>query len=166
MHLFWVLRLFYDRFSDWYNLYISPKPKSNYMVTNTIFLRHGIVGFYLYLLLFIVLGILSLWMKYQRKKLSKVAKDERAIIRKNWVRIPVQYDELEILPNSWDETAVNPNTIRLNKTYNGIEFPLEITIQMATEILRMKIAIQKELSLYYNPQNPDEVFLDLEFLFS
>lgn len=148
-------------------------------MTGFIILKSGIMA-YVYLFVFLLTVILGYFVKREQKKIVAEGRSERAKLRKTWTRIPIEYDELEIKSNCWKQEIVvgsgtdsrneyvdvNQNVLLLNKSIGNNNFNIEIMVEMVPEILRMKIAIQKELSLYYNPNNPDEVFLDLEFLFN
>ena len=149
------------------------------MMTSLIILKLSI-GTYIGLFFFLVTVIGSYILKRQQRKMAAEGRSERAKLRKIWTRIPVQYDEFEIKTNCWKQEVVvgsgtqsrneyvdvNQNVIILDKSIGANNFTIEIMVDMVPELLRMKIAIQKELSLYYNPNNPDEVFLDVEFLFN
>lgn len=89
------------------------------------------------------------------------------------------YDELEIKTRSWNQEIevgsgtnsrneyvdVNNNHIYFKKLHRGHSFEQEIIIDMDPQILRMKLALKNELYLYFNPNNLDDYFLDIEFLF-
>ena len=100
-------------------------------------------------------------------------------MKKNGEKVVVMYDELEIKTRSWNQEIevgsgtnsrneyvdVNNNHIYLKKLHRGHSFEQEIIIDMDPQILRMKLALKNELYLYFNPNNLDDYFLDIEFLF-
>ena len=133
----------------------------------------------LYIILFSAVLILYLIVKYQKNKLINDTQNERNSFKKTAERIPILYSELEIKSNSWKQEIVvgsgtrsrneyvdvNTNIIILNKTYRGHHFNEEYQVEMESEILRMKLAVQNELSFYFNPNNFKDNFLDFEFLY-
>ena len=122
--------------------------------------------------------LLHYFLKRQYLKMLDESKNSRAQLRKKGVKISVKYDELKIETNSWtqeiqvgsgtrsrNETIdVNHNVIMLKKKHKGHIFKEEYNIDIDSNLLRMKLALQNEIYLYYNPQNYDDFFLDLEFL--
>lgn len=148
------------------------------MTFNTIFLRPDL-GFYVVLILLGAILILRFAMSFQKKRMLAESKAQRKKMRQTGERITVMYDELDIKVRSWQQEVVvgsgvnsrneyvqvNNNHIYLKKHHGPLYFEQEIIIDMAPEILRMKLALQTELSLYYNPKDPTDYFLDLEFLF-
>ena len=135
--------------------------------------------FYGYLFSLIVIAILSFFLKREKNKLLNASKAKLARLRKIGERIPIMYDELEVKSNSWKQEIevgsgtqsrneyvdIHVNVITLSKTYRGHRFDQQYKINMEPEILRMKLALQNELSFYYNPNNFNECCLDFEFLY-
>lgn|GEM_PF-1643737 len=153
------------------------------MIQIIIFLRYhtrshsiGWVGF---IVLLIITFILRLIVKHEEKKILKEGNEARTRLREIGKRIPVMYDKLEIKTNCWiqeievgsgteshnEYVDVNLNVIIFKITFDNIDFREEYRIDMEPQILRIKLAIQKELSFYYDPNNVKDNFLDFEFLF-
>lgn len=136
----------------------------------------GWVGF---IVLLIITFILRLIVKHEEKKILKEGNEARTRLREIGKRIPVMYDKLEIKSNCWiqeievssgtdshnEHVDVNLNVIIFKITFDNIHFREEYRIDMEPQILKMKLAIQKELSFYYDPNNVEDNFLDFEFLF-
>jgi hypothetical protein len=134
----------------------------------------GWVGFIVLLII-----ILRLIVKHEEKKILKEGNEARTRLREIGKRIPVMYDKLEIKSNCWiqeievgsgtdshnEHVDVNLNVIIFKITFDNIHFREEYRIDMEPQILKMKLAIQKELSFYYDPNNVEDNFLDFEFLF-
>ncbi|WP_286967702.1 hypothetical protein [Flavobacterium sp. UBA4854] len=128
--------------------------------------------------LFIAL-ILRAIARDEENKLINEGKKARTRLRKIGKRIPVSYNELEIKTNCWVQEVevgtgrnshneyidVNLNVIIFKITFDNIHFREEYRIDMEPQILKMKLAMQKELSFYYDPNNVKDNFLDFEFLF-
>lgn len=123
--------------------------------------------------------IFRLISKYHEKKMIEEGCEARKRLRKIGKRIPVMYNELVIKTNCWvqeievgsgtdshnEYVDVNLNVIIFEKIFDNIHFREEYRIDMEPEILRMKLAIQNELSFYFDPNNVEDSFLDFEFLF-
>ena len=117
--------------------------------------------------------------KYHTNKLGKEIDTARVNLRKTGIKVPLKYDELKIKTNCWvqeievessiesrnEHVDINLNVIILEKTHRGHHFKEEYRINMEPEILRMKLALQNEVYFYYNSNNFDDNFLDLDFLF-
>lgn len=134
---------------------------------------------------FIVIILLCIFLlfhvvvKYHTNKLRKEIDTARTNLRKTGTKIPLKYDELEIKTNCWaqeievdsgtesrnEHIDINLNVIIFEKTHRGHHFKEEYRINMEPEILRMKLALQNEVYFYYNANNFDDNFLDLDFLF-
>ena len=150
------------------------------MIASFVHRKYG-SGINIYVLLILVCFtlILRFVAKYQENKLINEGNEARAKFRKIGERIPIMYDELEIKTNSWmqevevgsgtqsrnEYVEVNLNVIILEKIHRGHHFKEEYQIDMKPEILRMKLALQNELSFYYISNDFNDNFLDLEFLF-
>lgn len=151
------------------------------MIASFVFLRYGNgkgINIYVLVILFCFTLILRFIVKYQENKLINEGNEARANFRKIGERIPIMYDELEIKTNSWmqevevgsgtqsrnEYVKVNLNVIILEKIHRGHHFKEEFQIDMEPEILRMKLALQNELSFYYKSNDFNDNFLDLEFL--
>jgi len=138
------------------------------------------VELYGLIILISVLLILRFLLKYQKNKITDKSQNATENFKKKAERIFIQYDELQIKSNSRQQEvvvgsgttsrnelkAINSNTIILNKKHQGNQFNEEFQVEMEPERLRMKLTIENELSFYYNPNNFDEKFLDLEFLYN
>ncbi len=141
-----------------------------------------LIGTYSGLILTIIISIIlifNFWLKYQNNKFISESKSIRDNLKKNGEKVVVMYDELEIKTRSWNQEIevgsgtnsrneyvdVNNNHIYLKKLHRGHSFEQEIIIDMDPQILRMKLALKNELYLYFNPNNLDDYFLDIEFLF-
>lgn len=149
------------------------------MTQNSIFLSIS-VELYGLIILISVLVILRFFLKYQKNKITDKSQNATENFKKKAERIFIQYDDLQIKSNSWQQEivvgsgatsrnelkAINSNTIILNKKHQGHQFNEEFQVEMEPERLRMKLAIENELSFYYNPNNFDENFLDIEFLYN
>ncbi|MFH6935292.1 hypothetical protein [Flavobacterium sp. FlaQc-30] len=151
------------------------------MLKIIIFLYHsnhsiGWVGIIVSLFIALILRGIA---KDEENKLINEGEEARTRLRKIGKRIHVSYNELEIKTNCWVEEVevgngrnshneyvdVNLNVLTLTKVFDNVHFREEYRIDMEPEILRMKLAIQKELSFYYDPNNVKDNFLDFEFLF-
>lgn len=130
-------------------------------------------------ILFCLSIVFDLVFDYHINKIKKQCNNTREKFKEIAERIPIYYNELKVKTKSWTEeievdsfiettkyekVIINLNTITLEKTHCGHRFKVEYQIKMDPEILRMKIALQNELSFYYNAKNYDENFLDLNFL--
>lgn len=152
------------------------------MIASFVFLRYGNgkgINIYVLVILFCFTLLLRFIAKYRENKLINEGNEERAKFRKIGERIPIMYDELEIKTNSWmqeievgsgtqsrnEYVEVNLNVIILEKIHRGHHFKEEFQIDMKPEILRMKLALQNELSFYYKSNDFNDNFLDLDFLF-
>lgn len=127
----------------------------------------------------IICAIVHFWNKYQKNKLVSEIEANKENLKKVGEKVTVMYDELEIKTRSWKQEIevgsgtrsrneyvdINNNHIYLKKLHRGHYFQQELVIDMNPEILRMKLALKNELSLYYNPKDLDDYFLDIEFLF-
>ena len=116
--------------------------------------------------------------KYRYQQVEKTVKKDIQDFKSKSNRIQIDYTDLEIYSNSWlqevevgsgtnsrnEHVQINANTIKLKKQINNIPFNIEIDINMETDILKMKLAIKHKIDLYYNPYDPNENYLDLDFL--
>jgi hypothetical protein len=149
------------------------------MIASLVFLKYGNgLNIYVFAILFCFTLLLRFVAKYQENKLINEGNEARAKFREIGERIPIMYDELEIKTNSWmqevevgsgtqsrnEYVKVNLNVIILEKIHRGHHFKEEFQIDMEPEILRMKLALQNELSFYYKSNDFNDNFLDLEFL--
>lgn len=149
------------------------------MTSNLIHLIGVSWGFIISLFFICIIVILNFWLKYQTNKIVSESNSIRDNLIKNGEKVVVMYDELEIKTRSWNQEIevgsgtnsrneyvdVNNNHIYLKKLHRGHCFEQEIIIDMDPQILRMKLALKNELYLYFNPNNLDDYFLDIEFLF-
>lgn len=149
------------------------------MTSNLIHLIGVSWGFIISLFFICIIVILNFWLKYQTNKIVSESNSIRDNLIKNGEKVVVMYDELEIKTRSWNQEIevgsgtnsrneyvdVNNNHIYLKKLHRGHCFEEEIIIDMDPQILRMKLALKNELYLYFNPNNLDDYFLDIEFLF-
>ncbi|TDR18545.1 hypothetical protein [Flavobacterium cheniae] len=149
------------------------------MTSNLIHLIGVSWGFIISMLFICLIVILNFWIKFQSNKIDSKSKSVRDNLIKNGEKVVVMYDELEIKTRSWNQEIevgsgtnsrneyvdVNNNHIYLKKLHRGHCFEQEIIIDMDPQILRMKLALKNELYLYFNPNNSDDYFLDIEFLF-
>lgn len=149
------------------------------MTSNLIHLIGVSWGFIISMLFICLIVILNFWLKYQTNKIVSESNSIRDNLIKNGEKVVVMYDELEIKTRSWNQEIevgsgtnsrneyvdVNNNHIYLKKLHRGHCFEQEIIIDMDPQILRMKLALKNELYLYFNPNNLDDYFLDIEFLF-
>lgn len=148
------------------------------MTLNLIHLIGTSSGLIITILISVIL-FLKLWLNYQTNKIVSESKSIRDNFKKNGEKVVVMYDELEIKTRSWNQEIevgsgtnsrneyvdVNNNYIYLKKLHRGHCFEQEIIIDMDPQILRMKLALKNELYLYYNPNDLEDYFLDIEFLF-
>ena len=148
------------------------------MTLNLIHLIGTSSGLIITILISVIL-FLKLWLNYQTNKIVSESKSIRDNFKKNGEKVIVMYDELEIKTRSWNQEIevgsgtnsrneyvdVNNNHIYLKKLHRGHCFEQEIIIDMDPQILRMKLALKNELYLYYNPNDLEDYFLDIEFLF-
>ncbi len=58
----------------------------------------------------------------------------------------------------------NLNVIQLRIPYKGKHIEVNYRVDMDPTVLKMKLAIQEVTTLYVNPNNADELYLDMEFL--
>ena len=149
------------------------------MTSNLIILRSSDLGIIFSIFLIFLYVILHFWLKYEKNKMLSESKSEREKLKKFGEKVIVMYDELEIKTRSWRQEVVvgsgtdsrneyvdvNNNHIYLKKLHRGHYFEQELIIDMNPEILRIKLALKTELSLYFNPKDLNDYFLDIEFLF-
>ena len=149
------------------------------MTSNLIHLIGVSLGFIISIFFICIIAILNFWLKYQTNRIVSESNSIRDNLIKNGEKVVVMYDELEIKTRSWNQEIevgsgtnsrneyvdVNNNHIYLKKLHRGHCFEQEIIIDMDPQILRMKLALKNELYLYFNPNNLDDYFLDIEFLF-
>lgn len=149
------------------------------MTSNLIHLIGVSLGFIISIFFICIIAILNFWLKYQTNRIVSDSKSVRDNLKKKGEKVVVMYDELEIKTRSWNQEIevgsgtnsrneyvdVNNNHIYLKKLHRGHCFEQEIIIDMDPQILRMKLALKNELYLYFNPNNSDDYFLDIEFLF-
>ena len=149
------------------------------MISNLIHLASNSIGLIISIFIISLILILNFWLKYQTNKIVSESNSIRDNLIKNGKKVVVMYDELEIKTRSWNQEIevgsgtnsrneyvdVNNNHIYLKKNHRGHCFEQEIIIDMDPQILRMKLALKNELYLYYNPNDLNDYFLDIEFLF-
>lgn len=151
------------------------------MTSSLIILRAPatVIGLVLGIFIMSLYAIKYFWTNYKKNKIISESKFKRENLRKVGEKVIVLYDELEIKTRSWQQEIevgygtdsrneyvdINNNHIYLKKLHRGHYFQQELVIDMKPEILRMKLALKNELSLYYNPKDLNDYFLDIEFLF-
>lgn len=127
------------------------------------------------ILLFGFVLLLYLW-NIRKKERIEIRKAE--IIPSFWKKVTIELDSITIKSNSWTEKQTIETTIYdlefdHNKTQTILEIETEINerkhvfhvpVKQNPQTLEMYFAIQKTTSLYINPENPEEFYLDLRFI--
>ena len=147
------------------------------MIQEVVYLKSPILSI-LYLALVGIVYLVYRIAKYRYQQVEKSVRKDIQNFKSKSNRIQIDYADLEIYSNSWlqevevgsgtnsrnEYVQVNANTIKLKKQINNIPFNIECGINMETDILKMKLALKHKIDLYYNPYNPSENYLDLDFL--
>jgi len=144
--------------------------------------------YYFFSFLLIIIAIYII-LKIIRNKEKQKIKNEFNLFIKNADIVKVQFDNFRIKTNSWTEEVVTDNgrygvynqmmsqgdlnikkvdhnmhILILNVNYSNMIIRIEYVIQMEPKTLEIKLAIQKETNLYINPNNPNQYYLDMDFL--
>lgn len=135
---------------------------------------------------FIVVGILMvlpsiiliLRNKIYLKNADKKEAKRKALLLQTGEKIPVNLDNVKIHTNSYLEevevrggyrrrnetVAIDHNVILLEIPYKDEFISYRIDVGMDPERLRMHLAVKGETNLYVDPKDPDNNYLDLNFL--
>lgn len=151
-------------------------------------------GYYFILVIGIVLTIpLLIYFLNEKRKIKQKNKqfdNEREKFIKNARAVKVNLDNIEIKSNKWNEKIVvdnsryggynqmagyadkniesvdrTINTVKIDFPINGKNITTQFNIEMNTDRLRIKFAMKNETIYYYDINNPEMDFLDLDFLF-
>lgn len=123
------------------------------------------------------------------KKASNKFLNQKDRLKREGSKIIINLNDVEIKSNSWSEEKIeyNSKTGALNQISGRAELNIETQtkhrniisfqvphnnqliqisqeVEMESTTLQMKLALQKETSLYFNKKNPSEYYLDVEFL--
>lgn len=139
----------------------------------------------------IIIGVALLVLvviKLKNRKENKEYKNNLAKFKSAAEKIKVELNQVEIISNSWSEQEFsNTRAAQIEQMYgdgertkitteyniNVIKFSLKIKdevvhfeerIDMDRKTLEMKLLMQKETTLYFDPANYSNYYLDLEFL--
>lgn len=141
------------------------------------------------LILLLALGIAKILKnRSQEKEYEKFRKEVHAF-KEEADSIQVDLNQMRIKSNEWqDEQVINHskygganqligrgdlnikkvqrsiNVLETSVTYKGQTIHVLSRVSMEPTTLKMKLAIQKETTLYVNPDQPEEYHLDLDFL--
>lgn len=139
----------------------------------------------------IIIGVALLVLviiKLKNQKENKEYKNSLAKFKSAAEKIKVELNQVEIISNSWSEQEFsNTRAAQIEQMYgdgertkitteyniNVIKFSLKIKdevvhfeerIDMDRKTLEMKLLMQKETTLYFDPANYSNYYLDLEFI--
>ncbi|TKD61432.1 hypothetical protein [Flavobacterium sp. ASW18X] len=123
------------------------------------------------------------------KRLDKKYEKALADLKLRGEKVKVELDNVKIKSNKWNETVITDNTqyaglnelvgradrnmktvvknlnqVTINIPYKGKIIRYKANVQMDTDNLKIHFAIQKETTLYIDPLNNRNMYLDLEFL--
>ncbi len=127
-------------------------------------------------ILSMVVLIIRLEKKNRAKAIEKFTQTKHLLT--TGIPIPLDLDTIRIKSNSWTEKQTIQTTIYdlefdHNKTQTILEIETKINerkhvfhvpVKQNPQTLEMYFAIQKTTSLYINPENPEEFYLDLRFI--
>lgn len=136
-----------------------------------------------------VFGVYRLQLYFRVNNLKRRAETKFREFLDRADRITVDLDQVEIRSNKWEEREViyeggysgldglsrrpdrntrlverSQNHLSVEVQYNGRRRLVQAEVEMDTTALKMLLAVQKQTTLYVNPDNPDEYYLDLDFL--
>jgi len=125
--------------------------------------------------------------KSKRKEYK--SKLELENFKKTADKIVIDLENIKIKSNSWTDTVVVDNTrygglnqltgnedknikmikrdinyVKISVPYKEKTLNFNLSVAMEATILKMHFAIKKETILYVDPENPDNYYLDMEFL--
>lgn len=134
----------------------------------------------------------GIWGLREQLKLKRLeVKYEKALadLKLGGEKVKVDLDSVKIKSNKWNETIITDNTqyaglnelvgradrnmktvvknlnqITIKIPYNGKTIRYKANVQMDLDNLKIHFAIQKETTLYIDPLNNRNMYLDLEFL--
>lgn len=139
----------------------------------------------------LILGpiILKAFKKKRLKAMNREVQKQLDLFKQECDKIEIDLNDIEVKTNKWTEEMVtdnsfgggmdqlvgrgdlnikkvnyNPNVLTLSVLYKESTIEVIIRVDMDTTSLELKLAIQKKSYLYINPNNPEEYYLDLDFL--
>lgn len=147
--------------------------------------RVGVFGFYITLLLFIALGILTLWVKRAKTKHKEEIDVEKEKFKLSAQKITFQFDDVKItshMSTTWEPASKHWHWKEMNSqsydstdkikivlelsylecVYNNEKFKSE-DISIDRKNLEIKIFMNQGVNVYYNKTTGDYLF-DLKFL--
>lgn len=170
---------------------IAPIVITTTIITGLIFLYWGIYSWAGAMVgISAILVVLAVFDDFKiLKKANKEFTNQKDRLKSEGTKVTINLNDVEIKSNLWSEEKIvnNSKTGALNqisgraelnvatqmKHRNLISFyvphknqlvHISQEVEMESTTLQMKLALQKETSLYFNKKDPLDYYLDLEFL--
>jgi chromosome segregation ATPase len=134
-------------------------------------------------------GVLYVIQRQTREKEHEKRRKEIDDFKNQADKVQIDLNQLSLKSNEWQEEIVTDNSkyggynqlvgrgdlnietvqhslnaLELSVSYKGQTIDVLRRVNMDTKTLKMKLAIQEKTTLYINPEEPQEYYLDLEFL--
>ncbi len=132
----------------------------------------------LVILFFGIVFLISFISKMKKRNEEKKSNIIIEKFKKSSKKFEIDYTEIKIKSNSWKQEIevgsgvsskneyvdICQNNLSFSKEIDGLRFNGEVQIDMNTDILKMKLAYKNKIDFYYDLANPNQYFLDLDFL--